>query len=96
MSMVGPLFGKQSYQDRVNGHVIEGNQCLRELAHREDLLVLDLQGALADTDGRRRREFATDDGSHISAQGYEALTNYARPILASRLRSSTWSGASQR
>jgi uncharacterized SAM-binding protein YcdF (DUF218 family)/lysophospholipase L1-like esterase len=96
MSMVGPWFGKQSYQDRVNRHVIEGNQCLRELARREDLLVLDFQGALADTNGRRRREFATDDGSHISPQGYEALTNYARPILANRLGSSTWPGASQR
>jgi lysophospholipase L1-like esterase len=96
MSMVGPLLGKQSYQDRVNGHVMEANQWLRELAHREGLLVLDLQGALADTDGRRRREFATDDGSHISPEGYEALTDYARPILSNRLRSSTWSSTVQR
>jgi uncharacterized SAM-binding protein YcdF (DUF218 family)/lysophospholipase L1-like esterase len=96
MFMIGSVLGKPSYQDRVNGYVMEGNQWLRELAHREGLLVLDLQGALADTDGRRRREFATDDGSHISAEGYEALTNYARPILSNRLRSSTWSSAVQR
>ncbi len=95
MAMVGSLRGKPSYQDRVNGQVMEANQWLRELAHREGLLVLDLHGALADAHGRRRREFATDDGSHISPEGYEALTNYARPILSNRLRASTWSSTLQ-
>ena len=94
-AIVGPFLGKQSYQDRINGHVIEGNRWLRELAQREGVLVLDFQNTLAGTDGRRRREFATDDGSHISPEGYEALTNYARPILSNRLRSSTWSGTVQ-
>jgi uncharacterized SAM-binding protein YcdF (DUF218 family)/lysophospholipase L1-like esterase len=94
-SMVASLLGKQSYQDRVNGHIVEGNRWLRELAQREGLLVLDLQNALADTDGRRRREFAKDDGSHISPEGYEALTKYARPILSKRLRSSASSSTSQ-
>jgi uncharacterized SAM-binding protein YcdF (DUF218 family)/lysophospholipase L1-like esterase len=95
MSMIGSLLGRHSYQDRVNGHVVEVNQWLRELARREGLLILDLQGALADTDGRRRREFAADDGSHISPEGYEALTNYARPILAKQLRASTRPSTSQ-
>ena len=94
-SMVAWALGKQSYQDRVNGRVIEGNRWLTEFARREGLLVLDLQNALADTDGRRRRAFAADDGSHISPEGYEALTNYARPILSKRLRSSALSGTSQ-
>ena len=95
MSMVGSLLGKPSYQDRINAQVIETNQWLRELARREGLLVLDLQSTLAGADGRRRREFANDDGSHISAQGYEALTNYARPMLSSRLRSAVPSSTSQ-
>ena len=86
MALVGSMLGKQSYQDRINQHVLENNRWLRELAQREGLAVLDLQATLADTSGGRRREFATDDGSHISAEGYAALTQYARPILASRLK----------
>jgi uncharacterized SAM-binding protein YcdF (DUF218 family)/lysophospholipase L1-like esterase len=86
MSTVGPWLGKRSYQDFVNGHVSETNKWLREVAQRDGLLLLDLQTALADSSGQRRREFATDDGSHISAQGYEALTRYAQPILSQRLR----------
>ncbi len=86
MSAVGPLLGKVSYQDRVNEQVIATNRWLRELAQREGLLMLDLHAALADTNGRRRYEFATPDGSHISPEGYEALTVYARPLLADRFR----------
>jgi uncharacterized SAM-binding protein YcdF (DUF218 family)/lysophospholipase L1-like esterase len=88
MSILGPLLGRPSYQDRVNGYVMEGNQWLRDLARREGLLLLDLQGTLDAADGRRRREFATDDGSHISSEGYEALTSYARTVLSQRLRTS--------
>jgi lysophospholipase L1-like esterase len=85
MSTIGWLLGKLSYQDQVNRHVMELNQWLREYARNEAILVLDLQGALADADGQRRREYATDDGSHISAEGYDALTTYARPILTRHL-----------
>ena len=89
MSMVGWLLGKESYQDRINQHVVETNRWLRDLGQREGVQVLDLQTTLSGADGRRRREFAADDGSHISAEGYAALTNYARPVLAERLQSAT-------
>jgi uncharacterized SAM-binding protein YcdF (DUF218 family) len=92
--MIGALLGKQSYQDRINAHVMEGNQWLREMARREGLLVLDFEVTLAGADGRRRRqEFANDDGSHIPPAGYEALTKYARPILSDRLRASNRSSS---
>ncbi len=86
MALIGSALGKQSYQDRTNQQVMETNRWLRELAQREGLMVLELQATLADSSGQRRREFATDDGSHISLEGYAALTHYARPVLASRLR----------
>jgi len=85
-SLIAPLLGKVVYQDQVNAHVVETNRWLRDVAQREGLLVLDLEAALADGSGRRKRAFAADDGSHISAEGYEALTGYARPRLSSHLR----------
>ena len=90
-STVGWLLRKQSYQDQVNHYVIEMNQWLRETASRDGLLLLDLQSALASRDGQRRRQFATADGSHITPDGYTALTRYAAPILSRRLTAeSTW------
>lgn len=84
-SRLGSLLGRQSYQDIINIHVLEINQWLREYAQREQLLVLDLQPVVSDQDGRRRKEFAQDDGSHISHAGYEALTVYALPLLRRHL-----------
>jgi uncharacterized SAM-binding protein YcdF (DUF218 family)/lysophospholipase L1-like esterase len=84
--LVASMFGKVSYQDQVNAQVMETNRWLRDVARREGLLLLDLQAALADTDGRRKWAYAVDDGSHISAEGYEAVTAYARPTLSNHLR----------
>jgi uncharacterized SAM-binding protein YcdF (DUF218 family)/lysophospholipase L1-like esterase len=89
---IGWLLGKSSYQDQLNRQVIAVNHWLRDLAQREGLLLLDLQNALADSNGQRRWQFATEDGSHISPEGYEALTNYAGPILSRQLSSSVGSG----
>ena len=84
-STAGWLLRKRSYQDQVNHYVIEMNQWLRETASRDALLLLDLQSTLASRDGQRRRQFATEDGSHITPDGYAALTRYAAPILSRRL-----------
>jgi uncharacterized SAM-binding protein YcdF (DUF218 family) len=87
---VGGLLGKQGYHARINGHVTTTNRWLVERAGRDGILVLDLQKALADTDGiRRRREFTKEDGSHITPAGYAALTTYARPILEAHLRAAS-------
>jgi lysophospholipase L1-like esterase len=86
MATLGWVMGKESYQDRVNGHVVTVNAWLRELGQREGLLVLDLQRTLASgPDGPRRWSYAADDGSHISEEGYRVVTEYAVPRLVQHL-----------
>jgi hypothetical protein len=80
-SWAGWAMGKQSYHEWVNGHVLEVNRKIRELATRERLLLLDLQPIVSEPKGQRRKEFAREDGSHIPTAGYAALTAYATPIL---------------
>ncbi|HET7218520.1 MAG TPA: ElyC/SanA/YdcF family protein [Vicinamibacterales bacterium] len=80
-SLIGALMGKVSYQDRINRHVIDVNRWMADFAAKEGLLLLDFQAVLADDSGRRRREFIQDDGSHLTAAAYRAVTEYATPIL---------------
>ena len=87
--LVGGLLGKESYQERINRQVADVNRWLAEVAAREQLLLLDFAGTLGDADGRRRREFIAEDGSHVPAAGYAALTEYARARLAAHLRPAT-------
>lgn len=75
--VIGRIMGKEGYQDFINRHVRETNAWLRATAQREGILLLDFETVLADSDGQRRKEYAAPDGSHISPQGYEALTRYA-------------------
>lgn len=83
-SWVGWAMGKESYQAYINARVLELNAWLRDLARREGLLLLDLQPAVSDARGMRRQGMANEDGSHITAAGYAALTAYALPVLESR------------
>ena len=81
-SWIGVLRGKESYQDHINRQVLETNHWLVEQAKTHNILILDLQAALAErTTARRRPEFTQDDGSHITPLGYAALTAYATPVL---------------
>lgn len=81
-SIAGRAMGKVSYQERINQYVMTTNQWLIELGRNEGLLVLDFQQELADATGRRKIQFATDDGSHVSPAGYDTLSLYVRPILS--------------
>lgn len=81
MNIVGTIRGKESYQSRMNAHVLGLNQWLIETAAREQLLVLQFQSVLSEPGGYRRVPFAQPDGSHITQQGYDVLTSYATPIL---------------
>lgn len=78
MGWIGKMRGKENYRDQINSHVIEVNQWIRGLAAEQKLVLLDFEKALADEDGRRKREYTTEDGTHLSARAYEALTQYAR------------------
>ncbi len=80
-SWVGWMMGKTSYQDVINGRVIDTNAWLRDLAGRERLLMLDMLPVVSDERGVRRAAFAKEDGSHITPAGYAAIDTYARPIL---------------
>lgn len=84
-AMIGRLLGKESYQDWVNSQVCELNDWLRRYAERNGIFLLDLQPVLSDRSGRRRKEYATEDGSHITPAGYEALTSHFGKILEAHL-----------
>jgi lysophospholipase L1-like esterase len=80
-TMIGSMLGKTSYQDYINQHVLETNRWIRELAAQEKLPLLDLEMLLSDQSHMRRKEFASDDGSHISPAGYNALHAYVEESL---------------
>jgi lysophospholipase L1-like esterase len=81
MGLAGSVLGKEGHQARINRHVLDLNAWLRDTAKREGLLVIDLQPALSDADGQRRKAFCKEDGSHVTEAGYRAATAYALPIL---------------
>lgn len=78
---IGALTGKRGYPEYINGHVQHVNDWLRQYASANKIVLLDLQPVLAEPGGLRRKEYATDDGSHLPPAAYEALTRYAEPLL---------------
>jgi lysophospholipase L1-like esterase len=74
---IGHLRGKQSYGERVSAHVREVNAFLRDFAKREGIVLLDFERVFAPEGGTRKPEYGAEDGSHISAAGYAALTAYS-------------------
>jgi len=81
-ALIGSLRGKQSYAKKINTEVIEVNHWLRAFARQQNLRLFDFERAFDDGAGFRRREFSKEDGSHISPEGYAALTRYAQEQLA--------------
>lgn len=79
------IMGKTSYATQVSAHVREVNGFLKSLCQREQCRVLDFEAVFANDEGTRKPEYAAEDGSHISAAGYGALTAYAtRELRRSR------------
>jgi acyl-CoA thioesterase I len=81
LATIGSLLGKRSYQDRVNAQVRAMNAWIRTMAAEHRLTILDLHHVLADGRGRRRPEYATSDGSHLSPGAYHALTETFVPDI---------------
>ncbi len=81
MELIGQLYGwatgKESYQDRINRDVQEVNEELRRMGADRGLLIFDLEKLLSDESGGRRSEYAVEDGSHLTATAYEAITTAA-------------------
>ena len=52
-----------------------------DYARAEKLQVLDIEKLFDDGDGFRKTEYTRGDGTHISDEGYAALTAYAQKEL---------------
>jgi lysophospholipase L1-like esterase len=82
-SWIGRLRGVESYQDYVNRCVLKTNQWIKEYAREQGIPILDFQPLLADEEGRRKKEYAAADGSHLSAAAYKRLAEYADKYIGS-------------
>ncbi|MDY6945764.1 MAG: GDSL-type esterase/lipase family protein [Pseudomonadota bacterium] len=85
MAFVNNLRGKQNYSAWVNEHVRDLNAWLRSYASEQGLPLWDFEKVFDDGKGFRKLEYSSDDGTHISAAGYAALTNYAQAQLRPRV-----------
>jgi len=79
---IGRITGVESYQDYVNRQVLITNQWTREFAREKGIALLDFQPLLADGEGRRKKEYAKDDGSHLSEAAYTRLSRYAEAYIS--------------
>lgn len=80
VAWIGGLRGKKSYQDYINGYVIDMNHWVRRVATERKLTVLDFEKVLADENGRRKIEYTTQDGTHLSPKAYAALTDSVKNL----------------
>jgi hypothetical protein len=83
-TFINGLRGKETYRGYINRHVREVNAALRAQAARSGVTVLDFEKALDAGDGYRRREFAQEDGSHLTPAAYAELTKFTAAQLARR------------
>lgn len=81
-----PLFGKTPEEARVNSRIVEANTWVREQVQRRHLLLLDFQRALADSSDRRRPQYASSDGVHLTKEAYAVITAQADAALRASLR----------
>lgn len=82
--MVGSMLGKTSYQDTINGHVHDVNMWLREYSKSKEIVILDFESLLSDSEGRRKKEFAQEDGSHLTSAAYDAISAHTQDLLSTR------------
>lgn len=80
-AFVGKLRGKTGYAAKINAPVRAANEWLRQYARAEKIQVLDIEKLMDDGEGFRNTDYTSDDGTHISAEGYAALTAYAQKEL---------------
>ncbi len=82
MAFINGLRGKTSYAARINEPVRAVNAQIRQYARENGLRVLDFEKLFDDGEGFRKVEYSDDDGSHVSAEGYAALTRYAQSEMS--------------
>jgi lysophospholipase L1-like esterase len=84
-AVAGWLRGRQSYQSRINGHVLRLNVFARDLAARTGTRLLDLHPLVSARNGMRARRYAKRDGSHLTDAGYRVIDGYVIPRLTAWL-----------
>lgn len=84
LGLIGRLRGKEDFRAGVNRNIKEVNHWVREYARSNKLILLDFEAALNAENGSRNPLYAKPDGSHITAEGYRALTQYFSKTLSSR------------
>ncbi len=75
-NFIGKVTGKVSYQEYISTRVIEINRWLKKYAAERELVVLDIQSLLTDGKTLRKKIYAQEDGSHISVEGYQVISDY--------------------
>lgn len=75
------LRGRKTYATHVNEHVAGINSWLREYARAEGIPLLDFERELSGAGGYRQSQYTTPDGTHVSAEAYEKLTQSLRRAL---------------
>lgn len=78
VAFINNLRGKQNYSAWVNEHVRDLNAWLRTYAREQGLRLWDFEKVFDDGEGFRKLDYSSDDGTHISPDGYAALTAYAQ------------------
>ncbi|WP_116813339.1 GDSL-type esterase/lipase family protein [Steroidobacter cummioxidans] len=76
MSFIGSVRGKEDYRVQKNTEIKALNSWLRDFAKAENIQLLDLEAALDSGNGTRKIEYTRDDNSHISPEGYDAITKF--------------------
>lgn len=76
-SFIAKLRGKTPYHKVINASVQKTNDWLRNYAKQQGIQILEFGPALADDSGDRAKQYAQEDGSHITAAGYEVLRKIA-------------------
>lgn len=84
-AIAGRLRGRESYQSRINGHVLRLNAFVRDLAARTGTRLLDLHPLVSARNGMRARRYAKRDGSHLTPAGYRVIDGYVIPRLTAWL-----------
>jgi lysophospholipase L1-like esterase len=80
-AFVGKLRSKTGYAAKINAPLREVNDWIRAYARMEKLQLLDIEKLFDDGEGFRKTEYTRDDGTHISEEGYAALTEFAQKTL---------------
>jgi lysophospholipase L1-like esterase len=80
-ALIGRIRGREGYQQGINRRVLRLNAFVRAFTAANGVRLLDLHPLVSGRDGMRLRRYAKRDGSHLPPEGYQAINDYAVPLL---------------